>query len=149
MKKILLVLTVLFIFVLNSYSQEYDSELAESLNADEYGMKKYVLVILKTGSTEITDKAVLDSLFTGHMNTIKRLEENGSLVVAGPLSKNENNYRGIFIFNVETIDEAKKLVTEDPTINAGILDVEMYSWYGSAAMKLIPEIHKLIQKKSF
>lgn len=149
MKKILLVLSVLFIFVLKSYSQNYDSTLAKSLNADEYGMKKYILIILKTGSANITDKVILDSLFAGHMNTIKRLGENGSLAVAGPISKNENNYRGIFIFNVETIEEAKKLVAEDPTINAGIFDVEMYSWYGSAAMMKIPEIHKTIQKKSF
>lgn len=149
MKKIILILSVLFFAALNSYSQNYDSALAESLNADEYGMKKYVLVILKTGSADITDKTVLDSLFAGHMNTIKRLGENGSLAVAGPIGKNENNYRGIFIFNVETIDEAKELVAEDPTINAGVFEVEMYSWYGSAAMMKIPEIHKLIQKKSF
>jgi len=148
-KKIILILSVLFFVALNSYSQNYDSTLAKSLNADEYGMKKYVLVILKTGTANISDKVILDSLFAGHMNTIKRLGENGNLAVAGPIGKNENNYRGIFIFNVETIEEAKKLVTEDPTINAGVFDVEMYSWYGSAAMMKIPEIHKSIQKKSF
>ena len=136
-------------FIFAAKAQDYDSELAESLNADEYGMKKYVLVILKTGSTDITDKIILDSLFAGHMNTIKQFGEDASLVVAGPISKNDNNYRGIFIFNVETIEEAKLLVAQDPTVNAGVFDVEMFSWYGSAAMKLIPEIHKVIQKKSF
>lgn len=149
MKKLLFTFLLMLTFIFAAKAQDYDSELAESLNADEYGMKKYVLVILKTGSTDITDKIILDSLFAGHMNTIKKFGEDGSLVVAGPISKNENNYRGIFIFNVETIEEAKLLVAQDPTVNAGVFDVEMYSWYGSAAMKLIPEIHKVIQKKSF
>jgi uncharacterized protein YciI len=149
MKKLLFTFLFIFTLTLLSNAQGFDSTLAKSLNADEYGMKKYVLVILKTGSVDITDKTVLDSLFAGHMNTIKKFGEDGSLAVAGPISKNDNNYRGIFIFNVETIEEAKLLVEQDPTVNAGIFDVEMYSWYGSAAMKLIPEIHKLIQKKSF
>lgn len=149
MKNLLLLLFIFFTLTIALYSQDYDSTLAKSLNADDYGMKKYVLVILKTGNASITDKTVLDSLFTGHMNTIKRLSEEGILVTAGPLKKNENNYRGIFIFNVETMEEAELLVAEDPTVNAGIFDVEMYSWYGSAALQKLSEIHKTIQKKSF
>lgn len=149
MKNLLLLLFIFFTVTIALYSQEYDSTLAKSLNADEYGMKKYVLVILKTGSANITDKSILDSLFNGHMNAIKKLSEDGIMVVAGPLQKNENNYRGIFIFNAETIEEAKKLVSEDPTVNAGIFEVEMYSWYGSAALQKLSEIHKTIQKKTF
>jgi len=149
MKKIIIILFALIIIPVSLSAQEYDSSLAKSLNADEYGMKKYVLVILKTGSVNVTDKAELDSLFAGHMNTIKRLGESGKLSIAGPLEKNENKYRGIFIFNVETTDEAKLLVAEDPTVNAGVFDVEMYSLYGSAVFSMIPELHKIIQKKSF
>ncbi len=32
--------------------QDFDAELAEQLGADEYGMKSYILVILKTGPNE-------------------------------------------------------------------------------------------------
>ena len=32
--------------------QEYDAKLAASLGADDYGMRQYVLVILKTGDIE-------------------------------------------------------------------------------------------------
>ncbi|HMG14584.1 MAG TPA: hypothetical protein VK590_03990, partial [Saprospiraceae bacterium] len=41
-----------------------------------------------------------DSLFTGHMNNIKRLAKENKLIVAGPFEKNLKNYRGLFIFTV-------------------------------------------------
>ena len=34
----------------------FDQKLADSLGADQYGMKPYVIVILKTGKANITDK---------------------------------------------------------------------------------------------
>lgn len=113
---------------------DYDSTLAQKLGADDYGMKSYVLAILKTGSNTTTDKAFIDSCFRGHMNNISRLVDEGTLIVAGPLQKNENTYRGIFIFNVPTIEEAEQLVLTDPAINSHLLDVELYGWYGSAAL---------------
>ena len=61
----------------------YDAELAKKLNADEYGMKDYVLVILKTGENKTTDKEELNKLFRGHMENIQRLVKEGKLIVAG------------------------------------------------------------------
>ncbi len=112
----------------------YDFELADKLGADEYGMKTYVLVILKSGENTSTDKAVLDSCFSGHMNNIARLVEENKMIVAGPMMQNDSNYRGIFILNVATFDEANALLDGDPAINAHFLDAELYIWYGSAAL---------------
>ncbi|MCE7043844.1 YciI family protein [Dyadobacter sp. CY312] len=130
-----------------SVSPGYDSTLAKRLNADDYGMKKYVLVLLKTGSATNLNKATTDSLFTGHMTNINTLAENGKLVVAGPFFKNDK-YRGIFILNASTIEEGKQLVATDPAIKANLLEAEMLLWYGSAALSETLEIHKRIEKKS-
>ncbi len=124
----------------------YHKALADSLGSDEYGMKMYVLVILKTGSATF-DKKITDSLFNGHMANIARLASEGKLVVAGPLKQNDKNYRGIFIFNVKTIEEANKLLITDPAVNAKILDSELYEWYGSAALPLYLPYHSKLQKK--
>ena len=113
---------------------DYDSTLAKKVGADDYGMKSYVFVILKTGSNTTTDKAFIDSCFAGHMANIGRLVNEGKLIVAGPLGKNDNTYRGIFILNVTTIEEARELVQTDPAINSKLLDVDLYKWYGSAAL---------------
>lgn len=135
-----LILTFFFtvVFSCSPFSQtlnpDYDSTLAQKLGADDYGMKRYVLAILKTGSNTTTDQAFIDSCFRGHMNNIMRLVEEEKLIIAGPLGKNKNTYRGIFIFNVPTIEEAEQLVLTDPAINSNLLEAELYSWYGSAAL---------------
>lgn len=113
----------------------YDKSLAEKLGGDDYGMKSYFLVVLKTGANTSADKEVIAESFRGHLENINRLVEEEKLVVAGPLGKNENNYRGIFIFhNVKTIEEAKELLQTDLAIKNGLLDFDIYTWYGSSAL---------------
>lgn len=119
---------------LNS-NPNYDKTLSEKLGGDDYGMKSYFLVILKTGTNATTDKELIAESFRGHMNNINRLVEEGKLIVAGPLGKNDNKYRGIFILNnLKTIEEAKELLQTDLAIKNGILDYEIFTWYGSAAL---------------
>lgn len=65
----------------------YDSVLAAKLGADDYGMKKYVLVILQTGKKEEKNQVRRDSLFAEHMANINRLVKAGKMIVAGPLKK--------------------------------------------------------------
>lgn len=152
MKKLILILTVLIgglAYGQTNYKPIYDSILAKKLGADELGMKKYVFCILKTGPANITDKAKKDSLFAGHMSNIGRMADEGKLAIAGPFMKNDRQYRGIYIFNVSTIEEAEKLTQSDPAIKAGVFVVELTEWYGSAALMATPELHKKIQKKGF
>lgn len=117
-----------------SPNPNYDAALANKLGADDYGMKNYVLVILKTGSNLTTDKAFIDSCFAGHMTNIHRLVEINKLIVAGPLKKNKNTYRGIFILNTDSVEEAEVLLQTDPAIKEKLLETELYKWYGSAAL---------------
>ncbi|MFZ4544994.1 MAG: YciI family protein [Saprospiraceae bacterium] len=149
----ILTLTVLLAFSFMSKAQnnkpEYDAELAKQLGADEYGMKMYVFAILKTGPNTISDKKVLDSLFAGHMNNIKRLADIGKLSLAGPFGKNDKTYRGLFILNVSKIEEATELLQTDPTIKEKVFEVELYPWYGSAALSQYLPFHEKIQKSSF
>lgn len=95
-----------------------------------------MLVILKTGPTKIDRKETVDSLFNGHLNNIGRLAKIGKLVVAGPMKKNDKTYRGIFILNVKTLDEANTLLATDPAIQEQLLEAELYEWYGSVALPL-------------
>ena len=152
-RRILFLSIFAIICSLNSNSQsdnpKYDKAMADSLGGDDYGMKKYVLVILKTGSRTETNKRIVDSLFRGHMENINRMANAGKLVVGGPLVKNEKNYRGIFILNVPSFEEARKLVDMDPAIREKLLDVEFFQWYGSAALSEYLKAHEKIEKKKF
>lgn len=113
----------------------YDKVLAEKLGGDDYGMKSYFLVILKTGTNTTTDKNLINESFRGHLDNINKLVKEGKLIVAGPLGKNENKYRGIFILNnIKTVEEAKELLQTDLAIKNQILDYDIFTWYGSAAL---------------
>ena len=126
---------------------EFDAELAKKLGADERGMKQYVLCILKTGPKDAEVKGdARKEIFAGHFANIGRLAGEGKLVVAGPFGKNEKAYRGLYVFNVATVEEAEKLVALDPAVQAGVFAYELTPWYGSAAMMIVTETHKRIEK---
>ena len=127
----------------------YDEALAKKLGADNYGMKMYVMVILKSGTNTTETKAKTDSLFAGHMANMGKMVEAQKLVVAGPMGKNDKNYRGIFVLNTKSIEEAKQLLESDPAIKAKLLEPELYNWYGSAALAEYLPFHDKIQKSSF
>lgn len=127
--------------------QNRNKKLADSLGADERGMKNYMLVILKTGpkDKEITDKEKRAELFKGHFSNMEAMEKAGKLKLAGPFAtKNDLQYRGIFLLDVKTEEEAKTLLQGDPTIKNGIFDVEILPWYGSAAIPMHLKYHKMI-----
>lgn len=127
----------------------YDKALADKLGGDDYGMKSYFFVILKTGTNTTTDKEFISKSFRGHLDNINRLVEEGKLIVSGPLGKNENNYRGIFILNnIKSIEEAVELLQTDPAIKNGLLDYEIFTWYGSAALpEYLPFSDKIWKSK--
>lgn len=148
--RLILICTFLTILSINAKTQtlnlRYDKTLADSLGADIYGMKSYVLVILKTGSNKTDNKAMIDSLFKEHIANINRLAALGKLVVAGPFKKNDKAYRGIFILNVKSIEEANVLLATDPAFREKLLDAELYQWYGSAALGEYLKTHEKIEK---
>ena len=148
-----IILLIIFCSFVQSHAQNntnaYDSVLAAKLNADNYGMKKYYLVILKTGPVSITDSARLDSIFSGHMKNIQWLASQGKMVVAGPLGKNDMQYEGIFILNTDNKTEAEKMLATDPAVQSKTLTAEYYLYYGSAALQEIPNLHEKIAKTHF
>ncbi len=147
MKYIFIIFAVFFLIpVIKGQDPDYDPELAKDLGADEYGMKSYVFVILKTGPAEMDDQEKINELFRGHLDNINRLTESGKLILAGPLGKNDKEYRGLFIFDVENISEAEKLVNTDPAVREKLLEAELYKWYGSAALPEYLRVHKKIEK---
>ena len=150
LKNITLLALVLFLSqhtIAQKDNPVYDKTLADSLGGDDYGMKQYTLVILKTGPNKIDRKETVDSLFKGHMQNIQRMAAAGKLMVAGPIKKNDKTYRGIFILNVKTTAEANELLANDPAIKEKLLEAELFQWYGSAALPMYLPFHNKVEKK--
>ena len=125
----------------------YDSSLAKSLGADEYGMKHYVIGFLKAGPVKIQVSVQREELQRKHLKNIMRLAAEGTLIVAGPFL-DDQVLRGMFIFNVKTVEEARTIAETDPAVKAGALVLELHPWYGSAALVETQRTHKKIEKRS-
>lgn len=124
----------------------FDEALAKQLGADDYGMKKYVMAFLKAGPNRSGDQQTRMQLQRAHLDNITRLANEGKLVLAGPFL-DSGDIRGIYIFDVETIEEAEALTKTDPAIQAGSLIMELHPWYGSAALLKINAWHERIAKR--
>jgi uncharacterized protein YciI len=125
---------------------EFDKDLAEALDADEYGMKIYVIAFLKKGPNRNLDSTAANALQRAHINNITRLAKDNKLVVAGPFI-DDGDIRGIYIFDVKSVEDAKILTESDPAIKAGSLEMELHLWYGSAALMKVNEIHSKLAKE--
>ncbi len=136
--------------VKNKEQTGFNAALASELGADDYGMRSYVMVILTTGPNDktITDAETRNTIFAGHFANIRALAANKTLVLAGPFNDPDKIKRGLYIFNVKTVEEAKRLVLTDPAVEAGIFNVEFTPYYGSAALLKVNDIHAQIAKEN-
>src|SRR5215217_6707055 len=73
----------------------------------------------KTPATEEIQK--------GHMANLNRLAQMKKLVAAGPFG-DDGSLRGIFVFRVGSLEEAKALTASDPAVQAGRLAMEIHPW---------------------
>lgn len=121
-----------------------DPALAQRLGADERGMRRYVLVVLKTGPRRMPDGEGRKAMFAGHFANMERLAEAGHLVLAGPFVNDPAGWRGLFLLAVDDVERARALTETDPVIREGEMVAEYHPWYGSAAAMMLPEIHRSI-----
>ncbi len=125
----------------------YDPELAQRLGADDYGMRRYVIAFLKAGPDRSHDRDEAMRIQAAHMANIHRMAEEGSLILAGPFLDG-GELRGIYVFAVDTVEEARALTETDPAVQSGRLTMELHSWYGSAALMQVYDISLRISKDS-
>ncbi|TDK28388.1 hypothetical protein E2F46_00375 [Luteimonas aestuarii] len=124
--------------------QGHDAALARQLGADERGMRRYVLVILKTGPARVPDGPERDAMFAGHFANMAAWSAAGKLVLAGPFLQDAEGWRGLYVFAVADRDEARALAESDPVVRQGEMVAEYHDWYGTAALMQVPMLHETL-----
>lgn len=121
-------------------------DMATKYKADPYGMHQYVMAFLYRGENREQDSTKAAALQTAHLKNINRMAESGELVLAGPFL-DDADLRGIYVFDVETVEEARALTATDPAIQSGHLRMELKPWYGSAGLNALKEFHEQLDAK--
>ena len=102
-----------------------------SLTAWGQATERYSLVFLRTSpDRKPIDKAEADRIQAAHMANIHAMAERGLLVAAGPFDDTPPVIRGLFVFRVSSVDEARKIAQQDPTVLEHRNTVDVFSWTG-------------------
>ncbi|MEM9556841.1 MAG: YciI family protein [Acidobacteriota bacterium] len=103
----------------------------------EYQMQQYFMTFLKPGPAQKDiEDAQRAELMKGHFGHIETQAAAGTLLLAGPFGeqKPERRISGIYIYAVETLEEAEALSAEDPSVAAGYFEAATIPWYGAASL---------------
>jgi uncharacterized protein len=107
-------------------------------------MAKVYLVLLKKGPAWTAEKTeATRAIQAGHMANIERLWKEKKLIVAGP-GGDDGDMRGVFVFDTDSLEEAKALAASDPAVKAGRLAPEFHSWW--IERKALPVAGEYCQK---
>ena len=99
--------------------------------ANGYEMTTYQVGFLRKGPNWTPGETPeLQKLQEAHMAHIRAMGESGKLLVAGPFSDG-GELRGMFIFRVDTPEEARALAEQDPAVKAGRLVLEWHPWFAA------------------
>jgi len=104
-----------------------------------YEMTTYYVGFLYKGPSwtpEVT--AETQKIQEGHIANIERLAAEGKIVLAGPFSDG-GDLRGMFVYKVASVEEARTLAETDPAVKAGRLRIEIHPWYSAKGIRVDPE----------
>jgi hypothetical protein len=122
----------------------FNEKLADSLQADAYGMKSYTFVLLQKGNNRTSEANFVKTCFDSHLKNTFECIERGEIIVSGPLGSNEMELRGFFIFKSTDSNEVLKMLQNDLAIKEGLLKATLIPWYGSAALPTFLNTHQKI-----
>ncbi|MCB0280866.1 MAG: hypothetical protein KDD94_15280 [Calditrichaeota bacterium] len=124
----------------------------ENTKTVELKMRAYYMGFLYRGpnwTAEQTPEAIAAS--EGHMKNIKQMAMNGKLLIAGPFNVPEgapkNALAGIFIFDVNTMEEALALTKSDPAVIAGRFTIDVKEWYAPVGITYTNRLELIEQMK--
>lgn len=94
----------------------------------------YVLKLIPRLLDESNWTEIEEDIVGRHFYRLKDLLEEGKLILAGKTSTLDEKTFGIVIIEVDSEDEAKYLMDNDPAVNEGIMTAELFP-YGIALMR--------------
>jgi len=131
MKRMIIILLWLTCSLATSAQREFEMPEGDTT----YYMKRYVFMHLLSGPNRSQDSIEAARIQEQHLAHLNQLSKSGKVVLAGPF-EDGGDYRGLLIFDVETLEEAYMLESEDPAVKAKRLKMQAFYWWGAKGSKL-------------
>lgn len=93
-------------------------------------MQAHPFCMLYRGAPWEENQSTRHSLLTAHEHYIDQLRAQGKLGAAGGIDA-PDDLLGLVIFRPIPLEEAQRLLGEDPAVQAGVLRVEYHQWWSS------------------
>lgn len=103
--------------------------------------ERYQLVLLRRGprATEIPESE-LEAIQKAHIGHLDKMAEEGAIVAAGPFDdQSDDSFRGMCLYRVGSVEEARTLAEQDPAVKAGRLRVEVMTWMTAKGYVTFPK----------
>ena len=94
-------------------------------------MESYQLVLLRRGPAWTPDSTpAVQRLQEQHIAHLRKMGAAGKMVIAGPFSDQPDpTLRGLCLYRVGSLEEARTLAESDPMVQSGRLRVEVLRWW--------------------
>ena len=105
----------------------YGSKSELHLPEDPPTTENLILGFLMRGPHRSQPAAEAEEIQKGHLAYMAGLHEQGKLALAGPFAE-DSDWRGVVIYRVGSVDEARQLAAGDPAVAAGRLVIDARPW---------------------
>ena len=91
----------------------------------------FMAFLLRGPAWTAAESPELDRLQEAHLAYIEEMRDSGKLILAGPFTDN-GDLRGLFLFDVNTLEEARALCDQDPMVRGERLRYQIHPWMTGA-----------------
>lgn len=113
------------------------------------GEAPMAFVYLKTGPNSASHSPEQKrDIFKGHMANMQRLVDERSLIIAGPFgTPRDPSWRGIFVMDVPTIEQARQLGQTDPGVSSGEFTLDIRPIAASGTLRESIRLNQELQER--
>src|SRR5579871_3030396 len=106
-------------------------EMADSTDSSEL---YYVAFLRPDPARKPISKEESERIQSAHMANILGMAGRGVLVAAGPFDDSPPSILGVFVLKAASLDEAKRIASQDPTVTQHRNIIDVHAWRGPAGI---------------
>jgi uncharacterized protein YciI len=97
---------------------------------DDLPMRQFVFAFLNVGPKPIGTPEANAAIMDDHLANLWSMRQAGTMVAGGPAVGSQTR-AGVVVMAMDSVDKARALLEQDPTVKAGRTVVEVFPWYAA------------------